>query len=172
MNIDILKELVDNGLSSYQIADKLKLSPTNVRYWLRKYKLQTKHKNKESELKTHHKCNVCLQVKELNSDNFYMRKNGKSFHHYCKDCNNKKVVELQRARKQTYIEYLGGKCKKCGYDKCNGALDFHHLDPSKKEFNISSNRSFDINLMKKELDKCIILCRNCHAEFHAGLVTI
>ena len=68
------------------------------------------------------------------------------------------------------IEYKGGKCQICGYDSYVGALEFHHTDPSKKNFSISEKgltRSFA--LIKAELDKCVLLCSNCHKEFHAGL---
>lgn len=55
----------------------------------------------------------------------------------------------------------------CGYSKCIAALDFHHTDPSKKDFGISSGgytRSFE--KIKDELDKCILVCANCHRELH------
>lgn len=71
------------------------------------------------------------------------------------------------------IEYKGGKCKCCGYNKCISALEFHHLDPSVKEFNIGQKgytRSWDKN--KKELDKCILVCANCHREIHHGLINL
>ncbi len=63
------------------------------------------------------------------------------------------------------VEYKGGKCQKCGYNKCVGALDFHHLDPREKDFTISGNSGKWENL-KKELDKCVLLCKNCHVELH------
>ena len=78
-----------------------------------------------------------------------------------------RVSELRREVKLKCIEYKCGKCQNCGYDKCPGALTFHHLDPSQKEFGIASNgvsRSF--TKCKPELDKCILLCQNCHAEIH------
>ena len=62
------------------------------------------------------------------------------------------------------IEYLGGKCQNCGYDKSYGALDFHHKNPSEKDFCITGDKSFEI--LKPELDKCILLCANCHRELH------
>ena len=77
------------------------------------------------------------------------------------------VSERRRKLKDMAIEYKGGKCEKCGYNKCNGALEFHHLNPQEKDFSISSTgttKSFD--RIKKELDKCIILCANCHREIH------
>lgn len=65
------------------------------------------------------------------------------------------------------MEMLGGKCNRCGYDKCLDALQFHHKDKSKKEATISwlANRSFE--RVKKEALKCELLCANCHAEEHA-----
>jgi 5-methylcytosine-specific restriction endonuclease McrA len=67
------------------------------------------------------------------------------------------------------IEYKGGKCEKCGYDKYDGALEFHHLDPSKKDFAISKKKARYIDKLKPELDKCILLCSNCHRELHGGI---
>lgn len=76
-----------------------------------------------------------------------------------------RIKEHRSNIKKKCVEYKGGKCERCGYDKCIGALDFHHLDPSQKDFGISTNiKSFD--LIKKELDKCILLCANCHREEH------
>lgn len=70
--------------------------------------------------------------------------------------------------KEELVKYKGGKCKMCGYNKCNDALDFHHIDPSNKEFTISQKihkcGGTTIDALKKEADKCILLCRNCHAE--------
>ncbi|CAN5647456.1 hypothetical protein BH20ACI4_BH20ACI4_35300 [soil metagenome] len=71
----------------------------------------------------------------------------------------------RRNLKLKAVEYKGGKCSNCGYNKCVGALDFHHLNPQKKDFTISGNSGKWENL-KIELDKCILLCKNCHAELH------
>lgn len=79
--------------------------------------------------------------------------------------------------KQFCIEYKGGKCSICGYNKCYSSLDFHHLDPSKKEYNISKLiRTYSINTIKdkliKELDKCILVCSNCHGEIEEGIMKL
>lgn len=95
----------------------------------------------------------------------------------CSPCYNRKnnheralaITTIRRAIKKQLVLYKGGKCEKCGYDKCMNALQFHHTDPSKKDFNISqytcSNR-LDLDKVYKEIDKCILLCANCHAEEH------
>lgn len=68
--------------------------------------------------------------------------------------------------KQRCVDFLGGKCVKCGYKKCLAALDFHHVDPSKKKFGISLKLGRSWDKLKDELQKCIILCANCHTEEH------
>lgn len=65
-------------------------------------------------------------------------------------------------------EKYGGKCLRCGYDKSLVALDFHHIDPEKKDFTISNDR-FKLIEAIEEIKKCILICSNCHREFHAGL---
>jgi predicted HNH restriction endonuclease len=64
------------------------------------------------------------------------------------------------------VEYLGGKCRLCDYDKCLAAFDFHHTDPMTKDFTISEATSWA--RAKPELDKCELLCANCHREVHEG----
>jgi hypothetical protein len=82
----------------------------------------------------------------------------------CPSCN----VNTRRFEKKVLaIEYKGGKCAICGYNKCNMALTFHHIDPSTKEFEISGAHCLSWDRLKAELDKCVMLCHNCHAEFHA-----
>ena len=67
------------------------------------------------------------------------------------------------------IAYKGGKCQMCGYDKCERELEFHHLDPSEKDFGISKTLTRSVASLKEEVDKCILLCSNCHAEEHQRL---
>jgi len=86
------------------------------------------------------------------------------------DKRKKNVEAVQNRRKkvkQLSIEYKGGCCERCGYNKCSRALEFHHLNPNEKEFGIGHKgytRSWE--KVKKELDKCILVCSNCHAEIH------
>ena len=72
--------------------------------------------------------------------------------------------------KKEALEYLGGKCKNCGYNKNVACLDFHHLDMSEKDDGIANlicrRIKKTLKDLKKELDKCIILCSNCHREIH------
>ena len=71
------------------------------------------------------------------------------------------------------LEYGGGQCQLCGYKKCSRALSFHHKDPAQKDFGLSASgltRSW--GKTKQELDKCILVCANCHMEIHEGVTHI
>lgn len=91
--------------------------------------------------------------------------------------NRLRINELGRIRtnkrnhqlKREIVEFSGGKCVRCGYDKCIGALQFHHRDPSTKLFELSSMNLNRHTKEEKELEalKCDLLCANCHAEEHA-----
>lgn len=67
--------------------------------------------------------------------------------------------------------YRGGKCERCGYNTCLKALEFHHLDPTKKDFTISNDK-FKLAEAVEETKKCIILCANCHRELHDNIWSI
>jgi len=86
--------------------------------------------------------------------------------------NIKAVKKRRRKLKEMAVEYKGGKCQICDYDKCIAALDFHHLNEEDKEFDLSTKgltRSWE--RIKKEIKKCILVCANCHREIHNGLIT-
>ena len=85
----------------------------------------------------------------------------------------RRVKSVQKRRhklKYLAIKYKGEKCSICNYNKCKDALEFHHIDPKEKDFIISDRSiSFTWDEAKKELDKCIVVCSNCHREIHAGI---
>jgi hypothetical protein len=106
--------------------------------------------------------------KEAVKETFYIKSDGRPYS-YCKVCWNNIRKEKFVSNKSQAVEYLGGSCQICGYSKCHEALEFHHKDPTKKDFGISKYRGVDIERIKPELDKCVLLCANCHRETHAGL---
>lgn len=78
-------------------------------------------------------------------------------------------TQLTRGMFLAKIKQLrGGACVRCGYNKCMKALEFHHIDPTKKDFTIS-NDHFKLIEALEESKKCILLCSNCHKEFHDNL---
>lgn len=85
----------------------------------------------------------------------------------------KAVAKRRRKIKSMAIEYKGGVCQLCGYSKYQGALDLHHIDSSRKDFGIADKgytRSWE--KVKAELDKCILVCANCHREIEAGITQL
>lgn len=161
MDIQILKKLVEEGNSSHAIAKKTGKAQTTIRYWLKKYNIKLQ---RQAVICINNKkiCTKCQKEKEL--EEFYKKEKG-LYHTYCKICLNEETILRQQKLKIQAVEYKGGKCEKCGYNNYIGALQFHHINPKEKDFNISrTNKSFDN--IKTELDKCMLLCANCHAEEH------
>lgn len=86
------------------------------------------------------------------------------------------VMAVKRRRiklREMARSYKGNKCVICSYNKCPRALSFHHLDPKNKDFDMSSRgltRSWE--RLRTEIDKCVLLCANCHMEVHDGITKI
>lgn len=77
------------------------------------------------------------------------------------------VAKRRRELRARAIAHKGGKCEICGYDQSPAAFDFHHLDPTEKDFAISE-RMTSWAVIEKELQKCVLLCCRCHREVHDG----
>ncbi len=81
---------------------------------------------------------------------------------------NMRMNNFRRNNKKKGVEYKGGKCQSCGYKKSFYCLSFHHVNPNEKDFNISS-ATMSWESIKKEIDKCVLVCMNCHGEIHEQL---
>lgn len=95
----------------------------------------------------------------------------KSQYNYSK-CDICRVKKSRHDRKKRAIIYKGGKCIFCGYNKCDASLDFHHVDPKIKEMQFSASLRYSWETIKQELDKCVLVCKNCHGEIHWGIFKI
>ncbi len=85
----------------------------------------------------------------------------------------KAVAKRRRKVKALSIEYKGGKCQICNYNRCQNALELHHINKDEKSFGIGDKgytRSW--TKVRAELDKCILLCANCHCEVEAGILQL
>lgn len=71
-----------------------------------------------------------------------------------------------RERKLMGIEYLGSKCQRCNGEFHPAIFEFHHKDPAEKEFSPSQALQQSWENFKMELDKCELLCANCHRMTH------
>jgi len=87
----------------------------------------------------------------------------------CRDCSGKHDIERARVFKKRAIEHLGGRCVDCGFKGHYASFEFHHEKPEEKEMNWNKMRKKSwINLLP-ELNKCILLCSNCHGVVHCKL---
>jgi hypothetical protein len=86
--------------------------------------------------------------------------------HTRKRCNSCCANVDQARFKQRVLDHLGGRCVRCGYSRCAGALHVHHRDPSLKTFQVSGSHSRSWEKVLVELGGCELLCANCHAEEH------
>jgi len=77
-----------------------------------------------------------------------------------------RIKQHRRNKKILAVLYKGGACERCGYKKSISAMDFHHRDPKEKDFAISRNTNLAWKRVKAELDKCMLVCANCHRELH------
>ena len=96
---------------------------------------------------------------------FALQSNNK---YICTKCVVERVTNSKKRQKQKLVDYKGGKCEICGYNKCIEALDFHHLNPNEKGFGISK-KYISFEKAKKEVDKCILVCAICLREIQAKL---
>ena len=109
-------------------------------------------------------CSSCKKDKPFTD--FY-KKTATKQQSMCKSCFNSYCTERWKQKKLDAITYKGGSCISCGYDKYHGALEFHHRDPNSKDYDWGKLRLLKHTTIIEELDKCDLLCSNCHREVHA-----
>ncbi len=91
----------------------------------------------------------------------------------CGKCASEWVIDSRIRKKEGLVKIFGGKCKICGYNKYVGALDFHHLNPKTKSFALSvKGLCYSWDSIKKEAEKCVLLCKNCHAEVENNIIKL
>jgi hypothetical protein len=175
MKKEELEIMIDNGKSLNQISKDTGKSLTTIRYWVKKYDIPFNTKNfSEQGIKEYGQLRFCPKCKNNCSiDEFYNRRGKKGSSVYCKKCTTDQVVERTKKLKQLMVDYKGGCCQVCGYNKYIGSLDFHHINPEEKDFTIAHIRHYKFDdLIKKELDKCLLVCSNCHREIHGGITLV
>jgi hypothetical protein len=83
------------------------------------------------------------------------------------------IGDASKEKKRKLIEYAGGSCKVCGYNRCLNAMHFHHKDPSTKNYEIAWGlRRFSLEKLRIEVNKCVLLCNRCHAELEEGMIQL
>lgn len=154
-DIELFKKLASSGRSRFVISKKMELSLGYIKYL--SSKLNIKVKDYEGAVRYGNTSGICLMCKTKATGNI----------RYCNTC----ISRMRRfKRKKRCVEYKGCKCEKCGWTATDvsqyAAFHFHH-NSSDKEFTISSQCKNNWEKIKTELDKCEIVCANCHNIIHS-----
>jgi DNA-binding transcriptional ArsR family regulator len=167
---DTLSSLVDEGLSTREISERIGLSQSTVRHWLFKHGLRTHRarRNNPGGVRGTHPDRVKLVCARHGLTEFWLEGRGI---YRCVRCRSEAVARRRRRLKEILVAEAGGRCSVCGYDRYIGALQFHHREGEAKEFGLGA-RGFTRSLgaVRAEAAKCILLCANCHSEVEAGMV--
>lgn len=110
-----------------------------------------------------------MPFKDLEKKREYHKVYGKNYYRVVprdKDRDRINAKARKRLNKEKAVVYLGGKCLRCGYSKCIAALDCHHVKPGSKDYTLTHLMASSWKKVEKELQKCILLCSNCHREEH------
>jgi transposase len=168
-----LEQLLRDGRSIRQVAQVLGVSAGTVRHWMGKFGLETKRMAQTRERRALPEGGSCatadLACGVHGVTAFHLR----GSRYRCGRCASDAVARRRRRVKEILVAEAGGSCSVCGYDRYIGALEFHHLDRSTKEFGIGrAGVTRSLEKARREAAKCALLCANCHAEVEAGIVSL
>jgi transposase len=159
-----LERLLVADQSLREIAHRLDRSLATVRYWVRKYDLKIKPHRRGGPGDGSRE--ATMTCKRHGRTRFVLEGRG---YYRCKRCRADRVAQRRREVKGMLVEEAGGRCLICGYNRHPAALQFHHLDPSKKSFGLGVRGiTRSLSRLREEAAKCALLCANCHAEVEAG----
>jgi hypothetical protein len=168
-----LEPLVDEGLTLEEIGLRLDRSITSVRYWINRHGLEPPKviRRRDRDLALANGERVMTRVCPRHGETVFVIENSGRVR--CRRCRMERVAEWRRRTKAKLVAEAGGRCRLCGYDRCQAALEFHHRDPETKSFALSLRGvTKSIEILRAEAAKCVLLCSNCHAEVEVGFSTV
>jgi transposase len=163
-----MERLLAAGLSQREVANRLERSLATIRHWMKRYELKPaprrKRVTKEAPREMLSRCNRHGETSFVREGRGYYR---------CKRCRVEATVRRRHRVKRMLVEEAGGQCILCGYSRCVRALEFHHLDPETKQFELGYRGcTRSLASLRAEASKCVLLCSNCHAEVEAGISAV
>jgi transposase len=163
-----LERLLAAGLSLREVADRLDRSLGTIRHWMKRYELKPNPRRKRGiageARETVHRCSRHGETAFVREGRGYYR---------CKRCRVEATARRRHRLKRILVEEAGGQCILCGYSRCVRALEFHHLDPQAKLFELGYRGcTRSLASLRAEASKCVLLCSNCHAEVEAGITAV
>jgi transposase len=163
-----LERLLAVGLSLREIAERLDRSLTTVRHWVARYDLKPNPRRRRG---TEDGPREMVSRCKHHGETRFVRE-GRGYYR-CKRCRKERVAQRRQTIKRKLVEEAGGKCLICGYNRCQQVLEFHHLDPSLKEFELGrAGATRSLTRSRAEARKCVLLCANCHREVEAGIAAV
>jgi transposase-like protein len=163
-----LGELIEEGLTTREIAARVDRSQTTVRHWLREYGLRVLRAREPKVQDVREVQRWCA----THGVTTFVRY-GPDDHLRCRLCRRQRVTKRRRRVKEILVAEAGGACRLCGYDRSVAALHFHHIDPGQKSFGLALRGvARSLERCRAEARKCVLLCANCHAEVEAGLARL
>jgi transposase len=171
---DVLKQMVDDGVSLREMARRLDRNMSSVRHWLIKYEYwplaSGKRRAAAKRARDQGLKRVEMECRHHGRTEFILEGRGA---YRCLKCRRGAVVRWRRNAKLRLVGEAGGCCVLCGYDEFAGALHFHHVDPSTKSFGLAMRGlTKSIEKLREEAAKCVLLCANCHAKVEWGVATL
>jgi Homeodomain-like domain len=167
---ECLEGLVRDGASLREMAEALDRSIATVRHWLRRWEIERSDCRRKPPLPPDAPRKVQMTCPRHGVTAFRLDTRGT---YRCPRCAQDRVAERRRKLKRILVAEAGGRCRMCGYDRCVGALQFHHLDPQEKSFALSAQGvTHGLDKAREEARKCVLLCANCHAEVESGYLLL
>lgn len=170
---DRLSRLVGSGRALREIAAELGVSVSTVRYWIGRYGLPSPIEIRRASITrtiAEGRRTLRKECAKHGWTTFVVENSGRI---RCRKCRMQAVSAWRRRAKAKLVAEAGGHCVKCGYDRCQAALQFHHLDPTDKAFALSNaGVPRSIEVLRAETAKCALLCANCHAEVESGVAVL
>lgn len=167
---DELEALVEKGATLAEMAGELDRSASTIRYWLDRHELKITNRRGRRPRSGDSSGIARFKCRRHGVTEFILEGRG---YFRCKQCRAAAVARRRKVVKEKLVEEAGGACALCGYARCLNALQFHHVDPSSKEFHLAHRgHSRSIARSRAEMRKCVLLCANCHAEVEGGFATL
>lgn len=171
-----LEREIGKGLSIAQLAERFGCSKGSIRYWLAKHCLRTLNPPKRQSTQAAREARAAgdrtvTQECPRHGVTVFVRESRGYFR--CKLCRVEAVSARRRRAKDLLVSEAGGCCQVCGYARYAGALQFHHIDPTEKQFAFGRRGlAMSIDGFREEMRKCVLLCANCHAEVEGGVTKL
>ena len=151
-----LKAFIGRGLSASQIAQEIGSPQALVRRALKRYGLETEAP----------RAFLCSKCGTNDPEKFANHK------HLCRECFKIESKKRKGDARAQALALLGEKCAHCGFDDFEVALDVHQRDPTIKDPNFAGMRGWSEAEIERELRGTVVLCKNCHAAIHGGLISL